>query len=40
MLRLLQCSSRPFNQQVLEWFSNEDLFPTENPDILAVRAAG
>lgn len=25
------------NQQVLDWFNNENLFPTENLDILAVR---
>ena len=28
------------NQQVLDWFNNENLFPTENFDILAVRAGG
>ncbi len=25
------------DQQVLDWFNNENLFPTENLDILAVR---
>ena len=41
VLGLLECLGRarvPFNQQVLEWFNSSALFPTENADILAVRA--
>ena len=42
MLRLLRVACAfprgdRSNQQVLDWFNNENLFPTENLDILAVR---